>query len=262
MDNLCGPAAYRAAAEPNCIPIRRCESASLRAAVVLDCVRSIIDRGRSIPVEAKLQELKTRLLEIHDLNAAAALLQWDQATYMPRGGATARGRQLATLRRLAQEQFVDPAIGAHAPPCDRKRRSALMASARSVPAVAMRRLSLLPTRRRQHEARVRSRGCLVSSASAFKWCCSSSCCRWSSAWLRLRRVRWRRRSSSGSVSPVSGWRLCCGGVAHAPRHRRGRRVVRAVCSAPPPSVSTRRRNRRRALAPIVSRSARGARSRA
>ena len=62
-------------------------------------------------MEAKLQELKTRLLEINDLSAAAGLLHWDQATYMPPGGAPARGRQLATLRRLAEEKFVDPAIG-------------------------------------------------------------------------------------------------------------------------------------------------------
>src|SRR5262245_5337750 len=52
-----------------------------------------------------------RLLEINDLQAAAALLGWDQTTYMPPGGAAARARQLATLGRLAHEQFIDPAIG-------------------------------------------------------------------------------------------------------------------------------------------------------
>ncbi len=62
-------------------------------------------------MEKKLQELKTRLLEISDLNNAAALLSWDQSTYMPSGGAEARGRQMATLGRLAQEKLVDPAIG-------------------------------------------------------------------------------------------------------------------------------------------------------
>jgi carboxypeptidase Taq len=58
-----------------------------------------------------LQDLKTRLQEINDLNSAAALLGWDQTTYMPPGGAPARGRQMATLARLAHEKFVDPAIG-------------------------------------------------------------------------------------------------------------------------------------------------------
>lgn len=62
-------------------------------------------------MDDKFQELKRRLLEIDDLNAASAVLSWDQATYMPAGGAPARGRQLGTLARLAHEKFTDPAIG-------------------------------------------------------------------------------------------------------------------------------------------------------
>lgn len=62
-------------------------------------------------MEAKLNELKVRLLEVSDLGNAAALLGWDQTTYMPPGGAPARGRQLATLGRLAHEKFTDKAIG-------------------------------------------------------------------------------------------------------------------------------------------------------
>lgn len=62
-------------------------------------------------MEAKLQELKTRLMEVDDLEHANALLAWDQTTYMPPGGAPARGRQMATLARLAHEKFTDPAIG-------------------------------------------------------------------------------------------------------------------------------------------------------
>ena len=58
-----------------------------------------------------LADLKNRLSEIYDLNAAGSLLTWDQATYMPYGGAVSRGRQLAMLRRLAHERFVDPALG-------------------------------------------------------------------------------------------------------------------------------------------------------
>jgi len=60
----------------------------------------------------EMRELKGRLSEIHDLESAAALLQWDQATYMPPGGGPARARQLGTLRRLAHEKFTDPAVGA------------------------------------------------------------------------------------------------------------------------------------------------------
>jgi carboxypeptidase Taq len=62
-------------------------------------------------MHAPLSELKTRLAEINDLRAAAALLHWDQTTYMPAGGAEARGRQMATLSRLAHEKFVEPVIG-------------------------------------------------------------------------------------------------------------------------------------------------------
>src|SRR3954453_3557267 len=62
-------------------------------------------------VEAKLTELKPRLLEIKDRESAAALLSWDQTTYMPPGGAVARGRQMATLGQLAHEKFTDPAVG-------------------------------------------------------------------------------------------------------------------------------------------------------
>jgi carboxypeptidase Taq len=51
------------------------------------------------------------LQEIDDLNSASAVLAWDQTTYMPAGGAAARGRQLATLERLAHEKFIDPALG-------------------------------------------------------------------------------------------------------------------------------------------------------
>ena len=62
-------------------------------------------------MNTQLQELKTRLLEVNDLNSANALLGWDQTTYMPPGGAPARGRQMATLGRLAHEKFTDPAVG-------------------------------------------------------------------------------------------------------------------------------------------------------
>ena len=59
----------------------------------------------------KLAELRSRLAEIADLSSAGAVLGWDQATYMPSGGAVARARQGATLSRLAHEKSVDPALG-------------------------------------------------------------------------------------------------------------------------------------------------------
>ena len=62
-------------------------------------------------MEKKLQELKTRLMEVYDLGHVGALLGWDEATYMPPGGAASRGRQHALLGRLAHEKSIDPEIG-------------------------------------------------------------------------------------------------------------------------------------------------------
>ena len=62
-------------------------------------------------METKLQDLKNRLAEVRDLDAAASVMYWDQSTYMPPGGAEARGRALSTLARISQEKFIDPAVG-------------------------------------------------------------------------------------------------------------------------------------------------------
>ncbi len=59
----------------------------------------------------KLELLKRRLAEISDLRAASAVLGWDQQTFMPAGGGTARAEQLATLERLAHELFIAPVTG-------------------------------------------------------------------------------------------------------------------------------------------------------
>lgn len=83
--------AVKAAEGPNGKPLRR-------------------SHGRQT-TEAKLAELKRRLMEIGDLNFASAVLSWDQATYMPPGGAAARGRQTAMLSKLAHEKSIDPALG-------------------------------------------------------------------------------------------------------------------------------------------------------
>ncbi|MGC9528014.1 MAG: carboxypeptidase M32 [Limnospira sp.] len=56
-------------------------------------------------------ELRCRLREIQDVEAAIALLQWDQATYMPSGGIAARARQIAALKQIAHQKCTDVAIG-------------------------------------------------------------------------------------------------------------------------------------------------------
>jgi carboxypeptidase Taq len=74
-------------------------------------VRVVVRSHARPSVAAMLAELKHRLLEIGDLNFASAVLSWDQATYMPPGGALARGRQTALLSKLAHEKSIDPALG-------------------------------------------------------------------------------------------------------------------------------------------------------
>jgi len=58
-----------------------------------------------------LAELKERLAVIADLDAATAVLAWDQETYMPPGAIEARADQLTTLARMSHEAFTDEHIG-------------------------------------------------------------------------------------------------------------------------------------------------------
>jgi carboxypeptidase Taq len=60
---------------------------------------------------AAIEDLRTRLGEIHDLSRAASLLAWDERTMMPAGGAEARAETLATLARVRHEMFTDDEIG-------------------------------------------------------------------------------------------------------------------------------------------------------
>jgi len=53
-----------------------------------------------------LEELKAHLGTIADLQSAVAVLDWDQHTYMPPGGAETRAAQLATLSEIAHHQFA------------------------------------------------------------------------------------------------------------------------------------------------------------
>src|SRR5262249_23058705 len=66
---------------------------------------------RCSPVTAAFDELRQRLGEITDLARTGALLGWDQQVKMPPRGAAARAEQLATLKRIAHEKFIDPEIG-------------------------------------------------------------------------------------------------------------------------------------------------------
>lgn len=59
----------------------------------------------------KLDRLKERIGEVMDLGRAASVLSWDQQVNMPPGGNEARGQQLATLGKIAQEKFIADEMG-------------------------------------------------------------------------------------------------------------------------------------------------------
>ena len=61
-------------------------------------------------VLSSFETLISKLIEIHHLRDAAALLSWDQETYMPSGGGQARAEQIATLQTLAHDKFVSSEI--------------------------------------------------------------------------------------------------------------------------------------------------------
>lgn len=62
-------------------------------------------------MQDKIAELRQQLAEIYDLRAISYLLEWDQSTYMPPGGAAARARQVAFLEGLRHERLTDPRLG-------------------------------------------------------------------------------------------------------------------------------------------------------
>jgi carboxypeptidase Taq len=59
----------------------------------------------------RIEELRQYMAELVDLRNAANLLSWDQQTMMPPRGAPSRAESLATLERIAHEQFVSARTG-------------------------------------------------------------------------------------------------------------------------------------------------------
>ncbi|MEW5801247.1 MAG: carboxypeptidase M32 [bacterium] len=62
-------------------------------------------------MQSKLEKLKELLGEVDDLNKSAAVLRWDQETYMPPSGTETRAGQLATLIKIAHTKFVSDEVG-------------------------------------------------------------------------------------------------------------------------------------------------------
>ncbi|MCX7701917.1 MAG: carboxypeptidase M32 [Gemmataceae bacterium] len=57
------------------------------------------------------QSLITHWRETSLLSSCAALLGWDERTYMPRAGSAHRAKQMALLARMTHERLTDPRIG-------------------------------------------------------------------------------------------------------------------------------------------------------
>jgi carboxypeptidase Taq len=57
------------------------------------------------------ETLSRTMAELRALSGASAVLSWDQETYMPAGGAEARGEQLAALEGAAHDRLTAPAVG-------------------------------------------------------------------------------------------------------------------------------------------------------
>lgn len=55
---------------------------------------------------SKFQELQAHLTDLHNLNMAYWILQWDQNTHMPPLGAKARAAQMATIQRIRHEMLT------------------------------------------------------------------------------------------------------------------------------------------------------------
>ena len=62
-------------------------------------------------MEDRLQLLKDRLAEVTDLLGVENLLDWDQQTYMPHGGADGRAEQWGTISKLIHEKWTSDELG-------------------------------------------------------------------------------------------------------------------------------------------------------
>ena len=61
--------------------------------------------------EGLYHQYRDYLSKIADVKYSAAVLQWDQETYLPPKGADFRGRQIATLSEIGHKMFTDEKVG-------------------------------------------------------------------------------------------------------------------------------------------------------
>ncbi len=63
------------------------------------------------PTSELYMDYSAHMKKIADVRYSAAVLQWDQETYLPPKGAEFRGQQIATLSEIAHEWAIEPALG-------------------------------------------------------------------------------------------------------------------------------------------------------
>src|SRR5262245_44274251 len=73
--------------------------------------RAAADDLEPISMERTFPALLARMQELRDLQGVIGLATWDQETYLPAKGESARAHQLATLQGLHHERLVDPWLG-------------------------------------------------------------------------------------------------------------------------------------------------------
>src|SRR5438128_331191 len=61
--------------------------------------------------QQQYETYKSKMQRIADIKAASAVLQWDQETYLPSGGAHFRGQQISTLSELSHQLFSEDSLG-------------------------------------------------------------------------------------------------------------------------------------------------------
>lgn len=67
--------------------------------------------GKVLGMEHTWDRLVAKIRELNDINSAYALLEWDQASFMPPKGSEARVTAMGTMARLAHERLTDPELG-------------------------------------------------------------------------------------------------------------------------------------------------------
>ncbi len=62
-------------------------------------------------LEKAYKELIERTVEVSRIYSCAAVLDWDQKTYLPRKGSDSRAQQISMLVGMGHQKFVDPKVG-------------------------------------------------------------------------------------------------------------------------------------------------------